>query len=295
MTDQNPHAYHGLYINLDRSPERRRNIESQLAEFGLLDRYARFPAVDGSTVNHGGSPLKPGEIGVFLSHHHALEQARTRGQYVHILEDDALLTRHLPVVIEDAIRMNLFERYDLLFTDSVVNCHLGLMKNLTAGFDQTNIPETGSLRLSDLKVMDLAQIFFASFQSYVVGARSIARVLALYDQEIANGIKTPIDIFVQQQVLGGKLRAACVFPFLTIGRIEDITASTIAGRGDRMDKPSAIVMAVLHYLFFVGRDLDYAKRILDGITKGPRKPTALHHDLVMDVTEFVMSPDFEEF
>jgi hypothetical protein len=44
------HPYHGLYINLDRSPERRRNMEDQLAACGLSDIYARFPAVDGKTV-----------------------------------------------------------------------------------------------------------------------------------------------------------------------------------------------------------------------------------------------------
>jgi hypothetical protein len=54
-------------------------------------------------------------------------------------------------------------------------------------------------------------------------------------------------------------------------------------------------MAVLRYLFFVGRDLDYAQRLLDAATKGPRKPASHHHALMMQATEFVMSPDFEEF
>jgi GR25 family glycosyltransferase involved in LPS biosynthesis len=48
-------------------------------------------------------PVEAGEIGVFLSHRHALEQAKAKGQCVHILEDDALLTPHLPSVIGDAI------------------------------------------------------------------------------------------------------------------------------------------------------------------------------------------------
>jgi GR25 family glycosyltransferase involved in LPS biosynthesis len=295
MTDQIPRAYHGLYINLDRSEERRRNMESQLAACELQDFYARFPAVDGKTLAPSASPLKPGEVGVFLSHHHALAQASRSGQCVHILEDDALLTPHLRPVIEDAVALNLFDHYDLVFTDSVVNCHLGLMKNLRVLFESVRIPENGLLRLSNLKRMDLAQVFFASFQSYIVGAKSIPRVLALYEQEIANGIKTPVDMFIQQQVLGGKLRAACLFPFITSGRIEDVTASTIADQGERVGRPSVIVMAVLRYLFFIGRDLDYAKRILDAATTGNRKPTDLHHALIMQATEFVMSPDFEEF
>jgi len=295
MAEQSSHPYHGLYINLDRSPERRRNMEEQLAAFGLQDIYARFSAVDGKTTPFPQSPLKPGEIGVFMSHRQALEAARKRAECVHILEDDAILTPHLPSVIGDAVRINLFEKYDLLFTDSVVNCHLGLMKTLRKEFEDIKFPASGPFRLKDLKLMDLARVFFASFQSYVVGAKSIEKVLALYDQEIANGLKTPVDIFIQQQVLKGQLRAACIFPFITSGRSEDIVASTIADQGERAGRPSAIVMAVLRYLFFVGRDLDYAQRVLDSATKGPRKPTDHHHALIMQITEFVMSPDFEEF
>ena len=290
------HPYSGLYINLDRSPERRRNMEEQLAAYWLSEIYSRFPAVDGKTVAFPQSPLKPGEIGVFLSHRNALEQAKATGQCIHILEDDALLTPHLPSVIGDAIGAKLFDQYDFLFTDSVVNCHLGLMKNLRNEFDSIKFPPDGGVfRLRDLKLMDLARVFFASFQSYVVGAKSADKVLALYDQEIANGLKTPVDIFIQQQVLKGQLRAACVFPFITSGRIEDVTASTIADSGERVGRPSVIVMAVLRYLFFVGRDLDYAQRLLDAATTGTRKPAGHLHALMMQATEFVMSPDFEEF
>jgi len=38
--------YTGLYINLDRSVERRKKIEDQLRSFDLASRYERFAAVD---------------------------------------------------------------------------------------------------------------------------------------------------------------------------------------------------------------------------------------------------------
>ena len=37
--------YHGLFINLDRSPDRRRNMEEQFAACGLENIYARFPGL----------------------------------------------------------------------------------------------------------------------------------------------------------------------------------------------------------------------------------------------------------
>jgi hypothetical protein len=151
------------------------------------------------------------------------------------------------------------------------------------------------LRLSDLKLMDLARVLFGSSQSYVVGAKSIEKVIALYDSEIANGLNAPVDIFLRQQVRKGELRAACIFPFITSGRFEDVVNSTIADQGERVGRPSVLVTAVLRYLFFVGRDLDYAQRVLDAATKGPRKATDQHHALMMQIIEFVMSQDFEEF
>jgi len=295
MTQQSSHSYHGLYINLDRSPERRRSIEEQLAALGLQDVYVRFPAVDGKRIPFPQSPLKPGEIGVFLSHRDALEAAKAKGQSVHILEDDALLTKHVPSVIEDAIRGDLFDRFDLLFTDILVNCQVSLLKKLSAAFEEIELPPSGTLRLRDLKLMDLAQVSFASTQSYVVGAKSVEKVIALYAQEIANGPKAPIDIFLRRQVLKGKLRAACTFPFITTGRLEEVIASTVADQGEHKLHPSLMVIAALRYLFFVDRDLDYAQRLLDAATKGPRKRTGRHHALMMQATEFVMSPDFEEF
>jgi len=295
MAQQGSHPYHGLYINLDRSPERRRNMEEQFASLGLQDVYARFSAVDGKTIPLPESSLKSGEIGVFLSHRRALEAAKAKNQTVHILEDDALLTPHVSVVIRDAIKGNLFDRYDLLFTDIIVNCEIGLLKTLRQAFEKTKFPASGPLRLSDLQLIDLARVNFASTLSYVVGAKSIEKVIALYDQEIAEGLTAPIDIFLRRAVHKGKLRAVCTFPFLTAGRLEEVMATTVEDRRLRARRESAVVIAVLHYLFFAGRDLDYAQRALDTATKGPRKPAERHHALIMQAAEFVMSLDFEDF
>ena len=98
-------------------------------------------------------------------------------------------------------------------------------------------------------------------------------------------------MFLQQQVLAGKLRAACLFPFITSVRLEDVVNSTIPGKaGSR----SIMVMAVLRYLFFLGCDLDYAKRVLDDATAFNRDKVDLRRALIAQATEFVMSDDFGE-
>jgi hypothetical protein len=295
MSGRSATSYHGLYINLDRSDARRAAMEAQLAALGLTDRYRRFAAIDGKTLPPSRSELRHGELGAFFSHRRALESARSSaGAAVHIMEDDALLSEHVRPVIEDAIAAGLFQRFDILFTDVLAAPHLGMLKGLKGVFDRIDVPATRPLRLSDLQVLDLAGQNFSCLTSYVVGANSFDRMLGLYAAEGENGPTKPVDLFVRDCILSGKLRAAFLFPFITSFRLEEIAGSTIGGSMVAAN-PSVIVLAVLRYLFFVNRDCARAKAFLDAATKENRRPTNPHHDMIVQALEFIMSDDFQEF
>ena len=294
MTRETASTYQGLYINLDRSPLRRERMEAQLAALDLTARYARFSAVDGAALNLVGSKIGHGEAGAFLSHARALEQARPKGLPVHILEDDALLSRHMQPVIEEAIAAGFTERFDILFTDIFVNPHLGMLKGLKGAMDRVSLPSQRILRLADLQLIDLAQESFACMTSYVVGAKSMDRVLALYRAELEKGPGKPVDLFLRDCVADGRLRAGLLFPFVTSFRLDEVAASTI-GAGTEVAKPSVMVLAVLRYLFFVERDLDYAKACLDAATKKNRRETDSHHAMMAQAMEFILSADFQQF
>lgn len=292
MTQEAEGSYLGFYINLDRSEERRRVFEQQLAVLGLQSRYVRFPAVDGKKLSLSKGPLKPGEIGVFFSHCRALEAARHTGKCIHILEDDAILSRHTVPVIDEAVAANVFEKYDLLFTDMWIHCHVGFMKYIKSEFDAVAMPASGPLRYSQMRIFDLAKVFHAAFQSYVVGAKSIDRVIDLYRQEIQRGPTIPVDIFIQQQVLAGNLRAACLFPCLTSFRLEDVAKSTIQDQGEMEGQPSLMVMSALRYLFFVDCDMDYAERILGDAMRTGFVKSDRRSDLMALAAKFVLSDNF---
>jgi len=49
------------------------------------------------------------------------------------------------------------------------------------------------------------------------------------------------------------------------------------------------------HVFFVGRDLDYAKSVLDAATRENRRPRNAHHDMIVQALEFILSEDFREF
>src|ERR1051326_3811596 len=294
MTREIPASYRGLYINLDRSGGRRERVGAPLSAFGLHERYSRFAAIDGSTLAASGSRLKPGELGAFHSHVAALESGASSGLPLHVLEDDALLSEHVKPVIEDAIAARLFDRFDILFTDTFISPHLGMLKALKGAFD--NVPVSGQrpLRLSDLQVLDLARENFACMTSYVVGENAIDKILALFCVDFANGPAKQVDLFLRECVQSGRLRAGLLFPFVTSFDLAEVAASTIAA-GSAASGPSVMVLSVLRYLFFVKRDLGYAKACLDAATKQNRRTADPHHEMMAQALEFVLSADFQQF
>jgi hypothetical protein len=286
--------YRGLYINLDRSGARRERMEAELTAFGLSDRYSRFAAIDGSVLDARGSRIKPGELGAFHSHIGALERAASGGLPVHVLEDDALLSEHTKPVIEDAIAARLFDRFDIIFTDTFIPPHLGMLKALKAAFDNFVMPDQRPLRLQDLQVLDLARENFSCMTSYVAGTGSLERIVALCRAELASGPSKPVDLFLRDCVNAGRLRAGLLFPFVTSFDLAEVAASTVAA-GTAGSGPSVMVLAVLRYLFFVNRDLDYAKTCLDLATKQNRRTADPHHAMIAQALEFVLSADFQQF
>ena len=291
MTTEPP--YHGLYINLDRSTARRDAMEQQLDRFALSEIYARFPAIDGASLNSPRSTIGKGENGCFQSHYRALLSARTRGKCVHMVEDDALLSESVRPVIEEAIAQNVFEQFDVVFTDIFVPPHLGIVKFLKQAVD--GLPSARPLKLGDLKVVDLADQNFACTTSFVVGAKSIDRVLALYQQEIALGPRAPLDLFLRSAANARQLKAACLFPFITSFNLDEVAASTLHERGEKTVEPSVVVLAALRYSFFVDRDLATAKRYLDAATAAARGKRDEHRALIGEALDFVLSDEFKEF
>jgi GR25 family glycosyltransferase involved in LPS biosynthesis len=291
MTAEPP--FHGLYINLDRSTERRAAIERQLDRHGLSPFYARFGAIDGAALNGARSTIGKGETGCFHSHYRALLSARARGKFVHIVEDDVLLSDHLRPVIEQAIATNLFDQFDLVFTDTFVAPHLGMLKFLKSSFDE--LPATRPLGLEHLKVVDLANQNFSCLTSYVVSPKATDRLLALYQQEIALGPRAPVDLFVRGAVNAGQLRAAALFPFVTSFALDEVAKSTLDERSEKTERYGVMVLAALRYSFFVDRDLKLAQRYLDEATRAASSKPDDHRAFIGQALDFVLSDAFKEF
>jgi GR25 family glycosyltransferase involved in LPS biosynthesis len=302
--------YSGFYINLDRSADRRERIDGEIAKAGLTGCYRRFAATDGASL-----PPQPGitagERGCFHSPMSVLEQVLGGSKPVHILEDDAILSPFLAPAIKFIDSASVFGAFDIVFTETFVPPDLKAIKWMKALYDQAIAasPPTG-FDPAQLKVIDLAPLEFSIASSYVVNPRRIAAVARLCREEWENGPTLPYDIFLRREVREGRLRAACLMPFVT--SIDLQTESTIfhhsstqrreasAGTGKpTRDGPnlSALVLAVLRYSFFAGRDLEnHAGPILaDALDRTTNRQPDPQRELIAKALGFVISDWYEQF
>jgi len=240
--------YRGYFINLDRSEQRRRDIETQLQRLGLAGFYERFAAVDGRSLEPGTFKGRriAGEAGCFHSHLRVLEAGRRHGTHVHVIEDDVVLGRSLATTLASVIDRGLLARYDLVYTDTLVPFKPGLIRQYLRMCEQS------ASAADRVQLVNLRGSFISCHASYLVNRESLEKVIALLAGHARDGISLPVDLLVRNLVNDGVLNAAVTLPFLTAVRLDQTLATTIQGEYE------AAVSVMLHNLlrnqFFVDRD-----------------------------------------
>ena len=280
-------SYAGIYINLDRSMERRDAMEAELARHGLGERYRRYPAADGNILG-GPTSLTDSEMGCFTSHYSIVKENRDGAKHLHIVEDDVMFSRLTERMISHIVTSSLMDRYDIVFLDSVIDpLREGLpFREYKELYDKCIIRDEGG----NVAKVNFAPIeYVGAASSYLVNSRSIGKLLSVYDEVLAGGPKDAVDTMIRKKGQAGALRVGCLFPFLTSIRLEGIT-STITGR--KSDDLSALAMNVSRHSFFVdcnmGALLDYADKVLPASTDP-------HYRLLSHVLGFSLTPNFRKF
>lgn len=204
-------AFDGLYINLDRAVERRRTITRNIRELGLESYYQRLAAVDGREEGRpDDAPLNPGEYGCLRSHIKALQRYPDDSRHLHILEDDALLTRDLQrCVLSDGVsRILLDGRFDIVFTECAINYSQfvgtgGLLEEL----------EEAKKKPGKHFLAPAHKFYAHSLSSYFVNGKSKGALLKVAQQSLAEG--TTFDLHLKSKIRSGEIKAAITVPFLT--------------------------------------------------------------------------------
>lgn len=223
----------GLFINLDRKPERRRRIEAELRRFKLAQFYERISAIDG---HPGAPPGWSGVIGCFRSHLKALDIARRMRSAVHVIEDDVILSDRLKPFLESRQCAEALARFDLVFLDMWI-------ENDTARRYHEVLIRAGN----GLQLMNLRGGRIKSADSYLVAQRSVDKVFGLLAAEVARGPRLAVDMFYETMIGSGHLTAAVVVPFVTCIDIETGTESSIQS----LSHDEQVQLAMLRTAFFV--------------------------------------------
>jgi GR25 family glycosyltransferase involved in LPS biosynthesis len=269
-------SYRGYYINLDRAVTRRNHIEAQLARYGLEQRYERFAGCDGNALGLPGTTLSEGEIGCFSSHYLLLKTNIAADTHLHVVEDDAIFHKDSAWAIDALVGSGIFDQYDILFTEQLV--YLGDCETLKGKYDEVMLKWTrDSLSFS---LID----YTCCTSSYIVAPGSIRRVFDIFEESLATGVGVPIDILIRGKALEGKLRIACIFPFLT-----SILSSNVPERIIREERGVQTQLAydLLRASFFIGRDMDSLTESAENILSGVKRDT--HADLLTRIYRFALS------
>ena len=113
--------YAGVYINLDRSTERRAAMEAQIAQHGLTGVYRRFSGADGNILGVSTTLTTTGEIGCFTSHYLVCRDHVDCAKHLHVVEDDTIFAGIMGRTIKAVISSAFMEQYDILFLDSMID------------------------------------------------------------------------------------------------------------------------------------------------------------------------------
>jgi GR25 family glycosyltransferase involved in LPS biosynthesis len=282
-------AYSGFYINLDRSTQRKEEIETQLEQFSLLSQYSRFSAADGNVLGVEGSSLHAGEIGCFTSHYLLLEKNLNQAHHLHVMEDDVILSRATYPSLQMLNNSEMMNNYDIIFTDTCLPYDPRAIRELKTLYDASvEKDETGKITsLKKITVIDLLGRYLASMSSFLVYKNSIAKLHALLQQELKAGPRMPVDLFIRAMINKGLIRAGCIFPFTTSIRLEHLVSSSIFDRSEVV--LPLLAFSLLRHSFFI--ECDYAKcnQLINDHFMPIKRDT--HQSLLSHVFDFVLNDD----
>lgn len=222
----------GVFLNLDRSAQRRVAMEETLRAAGL-GWIERQPAVDGRSVPvPPACRLTPAEYGCFLSHLQAVEQASPE-TFRFVFEDDVECSPQLDMLVGEA-QLRALETLDVVLLDCQPDCASTVLAQLWRSLEKHLVDAPAMLagaarRVKGVDLADAAAVFRWGLQAYVVTPYGQPRLLQVLRDGLAQGPVQPVDLLVGDALRRGALRGAVLVPFLATPRLASHADSTIGG------------------------------------------------------------------
>jgi GR25 family glycosyltransferase involved in LPS biosynthesis len=243
-----------LYINLADQTDRRHALESNFqavqAPQWSLHRVDAVPARAAAPVP---GRLRDGEKACFQSHIKAIETSKQSDGPVLIAEDDILFGAGSFAAIESALALIPEDSWDLIFTDICIT-------NVHAMLDLLTLRRRAAAE--PFRLINLARLPFAAATAYIVGRNAKEKLLGVVSR---NGPRdVPYDVYLQQAIHDGKLRAFVVFPFAT-----GLAPSAENSQVRQSQSVQEAAMNAFRRLIWLERDIGTATATLDAVRLRP--------------------------
>ena len=265
----------GVYINLDRAVDRRAEIEAELAKL-QADRYERFSALDGQDLPTKPGVRNPSMLGRYRSHLEVIRANIGHDGWLHVMQDDAMISRRAAEAIGLVTATAAFARFDIIFTNVIFDVTADIFAELRRTFDRTVEVDAGG-NVTQVKTIEAAALANADFRlttSYLVNPRAIEQLADLLSGQLENRPFAPIDVVLSRLSRAKTLSMACVVPFLTLPRIGP--PSTVATGLD----PGFVPLRLTEAVFYADRDVAQLRALLDADRQAA--PPSVTSDLLAD-------------
>ncbi|MFA5040682.1 MAG: glycosyltransferase family 25 protein [Bdellovibrionales bacterium] len=279
--------YAGFYVNLDRCEDRRIKIEQELANHGLGGKYTRFSASDGNAMGFPNPVgLRDSELGCFTSHYRLLKENRGSALPLHVMEDDIVLSKTFNYVMDQVLSGKELDNYDILYTDiSTSMLDLNFVRFKQCYDQHVKRDKDGKIEHLGFTVVDLSDVLFCSTCSFIVNPKSIDKLLSLYETELKNGARGPIDIYLLTLCQHGQIKAGTIFPFITSVPADTRLNTTVHNRSDLLTVHASIL---LRRSFYADCNLEECAKEAAELFPQP-DPSDPHCRFLMSLTGFLLS------
>jgi GR25 family glycosyltransferase involved in LPS biosynthesis len=248
----------GFFINLDRSPERARQMRAELdaRQLGFVER---FTAVDARTLSQPpGCSIPMAAYGAFLSHQALITQTPA-DSFTLIFEDDMQISDSLAGMLSPE-NLQALSEHDLIFFDcqlyisinELILCYRDVMRDMP-NLRSADLPEAQRRGVAKVGLRDASGAYCWGAAAYLVTPRGKEKLGPLLRRTLDQGPPGTLDILFRNLIQDKTLDARMMMPFLATPRLDGLTATTIDGR--RQDLLPFALCSMVRRLYFAG-DLD---------------------------------------
>ncbi len=240
-----------IYINLDKSTERKTGMERKLSQFFKPADFKRFPAIQGDQRD---AKISKNELGCFLSHLEVIKSSSPNHPTL-ILEDDVIFCKNFNSYLKNILKglSKISPEWDILFLAQMT--FIGqVYKTVRLLKIKKTIPK-GTFRIFNAK-----SNYAASTSAYIINPLSKEKILNFLKKNEDNAYDLPIDLFLKKAIDENCLNSKFVFPYLTgLERLD----TTIQNTTDKQINSSRLSEDQLNLFFVDSNPSDLMKKYLE--------------------------------